>query len=222
MCGVSGEDGRVSSDQPVTPPGGVDPQAPPAAMPSDTAGELRPTGRGNARLGQTVTDMIRSLVVVLLVVGAILLVTWRPAPDPVRAVDPVPALTAARATAGFDVLYPADLGEGWTPTSVRWSLPAESAPDPAWHLGLISPQGDYVQIGQSATANPEYLASQIDGGTPRGEDPPPWQRYEAAGDPPTRALVTIEAGVTTVVSGTAPWDVLVAVAESLSPTAVPR
>ncbi len=182
---------------------------------------LKLTGRQNSRLGQTVGDMTRSIVIVLVVVGAVLLVTWRPQPDAVKAIDPLPELTSARATAGFEVLYPEDLGDGWVPTSARWDLPDAADPDPAWHVGFVAPGERYVQIGQSATTNPDYLPSQTLGGVPVGEGPAGWQRYETVGDDPTRSLVTVIDGVTLVVSGTASWEVLIDVATRLSPTALP-
>ncbi|MFM7597881.1 MAG: DUF4245 family protein, partial [Actinomycetota bacterium] len=52
------------------------------------SGDLRPTGRPNARLFQTVRDMVISLAVVLGVIVVVLLLTLRPQPDPVRVVDP--------------------------------------------------------------------------------------------------------------------------------------
>lgn len=204
-------------DQPAETPG-ENPPIPQAADPS----ALRPTGRANARLGQTVADMARSMVVVLVVVGAILLVTWRPQPEAIRSVDPTEALTAARATAGYPVLYPRDLPEGWVPTSARWDLPVDAEPEPAWHVGFVTPDDAYAQIGQSMTTNPQFLAAQTGGGSLIGEDPPGWQRYESSGSEPTRSLVTVVDGVTIVVSGTASWEVLVDLTDRLSPTAVPE
>lgn len=184
-------------------------------------GELRATGRRNARLGQTIADMTRSMVVVLVVVGAILLVTWRPQPDPVRAIDPTSTLITARATAGYPVLYPQGLGPGWIPTSARWDLPADAAPDPAWHVGFVTPDEQYAAIGQSETTNPEYVPTQTLGGAPAGAGPQGWQRYENTAAETTRSLVTVVDGVTIVVSGTASWEVLLDLADRLSPTALP-
>lgn len=186
-------------------------------MSSDEPGALRPTGRPNARLRQTVRDMVISLVVVLAAIGVILALTWRPAPDPVRVIDPAPALTLARAQADYPVVYPADLDAGWRPTSARWELTPASMPDPAWHVGFVTPDDAYAQLGQSATENPAYLASQVGRGQPSGEWAG-WQTYESAGQ---RALVSIVDGVTVVVSGTAEWPTLQALAERLSSTAVP-
>ena len=191
------DDGHVSSDAP--PPG-----------------ELRPTGRPNARLRQTVRDMLLSLAVVFVAIAAILIITWRPAPDPVRVIDPTPALTLARAQADYPVLYPAGLDPAWRPTSARWEVTPASLPDPAWHVGFVTPGDTYAQLGQSASQEPAYVAGQVAGAQPAGEWEG-WIRYD--GD--QRALVRVVDGVTVVVSGTASWADLQVLAASLSPTAMP-
>lgn len=180
-------------------------------------GELRPTGRPNARLRQTVADMVRSLALVLGAVAVILLITWRPGPDPVKVVDPTPVLVQARVEAGYPVLYPADLTVDWRPTSARWSVTEESEPQPAWHVGFVTPADDYAQLGQSATDDPDYVAQQIGAAEPAGEWNG-WVRYDAPGQ---RALVRVVDGVTIVVSGTADWPEIETVATTLSPTALP-
>ncbi|MFM8239322.1 MAG: DUF4245 domain-containing protein [Actinomycetota bacterium] len=187
------------------------------------SGDLRPTGRPNARLFQTVRDMVISLAVVLGVIGVVLLLTLRPQPDPVRVVDPTPVVVQARAEADYPVLYPADLDAGWRPTSARWQVSELTSPEPAFHVGYVTPDGDYVQLGQSATLSEGYVESQTGAGQP--VDSPvgslgEWQRYEGADG--TRSLVRIDGGVTTIVSGTAPWEVLMELTERLSPTGLPR
>jgi hypothetical protein len=178
----------------------------------------RPTGRPNARMRKTVTDMIRSLVVVLVVIGAILLVTWRPQPDPVRVIDPQPTLAIARAQADYPVLAPAGLSQEWRPTSARWQPTDGSLPDVAWHLGVVTPDDQYVQIAQSATTNAGFIPEQTQGGRPVDGGVPGWQRYESTSSSGilTRSMVTVVDGVTVIVSGTADWPELEVFAASLS------
>lgn len=230
------DDGRVSDEGPMTgeravtgdrpdnadrplaqarEPGAVDPRST-APAPTEP-GELRPTGRPNARLRQTVRDMILSLAVVLATIAVILLITWRPTPDPVRVIDPTPALSLARAQADYPVLYPADLDAAWRPTSARWEITPSSEPDPAWHVGFVTPEDAYAQLGQSATEDPSYVADQVGVAEPAG-DWEGWLRFDSAEQ---RALVRVDRGVTVVVSGTAPWPTLQVLAERLSPTALP-
>lgn len=190
--------------------------------PPPQPGELRPTGRRNARLGQTVWDMVRSLALVLLAVAVVLLLTWRPQPDPIKVIDPAPALLQARIEAPYPVLYPADLDAGWRPTSARWQVTEASAPDPAWHIGFVTPTDAYAQVGQSATQSTAYLAEQTGDGSIVAIGGP-WQRYEGYGPQgeASRALVRIVDGVTTVVSGSAGWEELQLLADRLSPDALP-
>ena len=206
------DDAAMPDSGETLPAAGVRQQVPPGA-PDD----LRPTGRPNARLRQTVRDMVLSLAVVLAVIGVIFALTWRPTPDPVRVVDPTSALSLARAQAGYPVLYPADLDAAWRPTSARWEITPLSTPDPAWHVGFVTPDDAYAQLGQSATDDAGYVADQVRGAQPAGE----WQGWLRYDSPEQRALVRIDGGVTVVVSGTAPWPTLQVLAERLSPTALP-
>lgn len=181
-------------------------------------GELRPTGRPNARLRQTVTDMVRSLALVLGVVAVVLLITLRPQPDPVHVIDPTPTLVAARAQAAYPVLYPAGLDAQWRPTSARWQVTEASMLVPAWHVGFVTPDDAYVQVGQSSTTSAAYVVEQTSGGQPAGASGI-WQRYDTGNG--TRSLVRVDQGVTIVVSGTAEWNVLEDVGGRLSPQALP-
>lgn len=205
------EHSRVSDDRP-----GTDAAAGPHPAPV-TPGELRPTGHPNARLRQTVRDMVISLAVVLASIAVIMAVTWRPTPDPVRVIDPTPALAQARAEADYPILYPAGLDAAWRPTSARWEITPASAPDAAWHVGFVTPDDAYAQLGQSATEDPSYVAGQIGAAEPAGEWQG-WLRYDSIDQ---RALVRVDSGVTVVVSGTAPWPTLQVLAERLSPTGEP-
>lgn len=198
-----GDDGGVNDDA-ATPP------AEPAEI------------REKPRMSRTVRDMVWSLAVVLVVVAAILLVTKRPAPDPIRVVDYAGALAMARAQADYPVLAPVRLGPDWRATSARWEPTAATGSVPAWHLGMIAPDGSYVQVAQAETAagggdDREYVAEQTAGGQAAGTATiagRTWDRREAA-DPAQRSLVSTADGVTVVVTGTAAWDTLEAFAGSL-------
>ena len=82
--------------------------------------DTQPTGRPNARMRQTVGDMVRSMLVVLAFVAVLLLVTWRPQPDAVKPVDTTSAVTLATMQADFPVEVAVGLSDGWRPTSARW------------------------------------------------------------------------------------------------------
>src|SRR6056297_602074 len=116
-----------------------------------------PTGRPMRGLRQSVGDMLRSMVVVLAVVGAILLVTWRPQPDPIREVPVEPVAIFATAQADFTVLV-VDTPHGGQVKSVRWESTPESVGEWVWHGGDVTPGEQYLQLGQSLADSASYLA----------------------------------------------------------------
>lgn len=179
----------------------------------------QPTGRKNARMRQTVGDMVRSLVVVLAFVAIILVITLRPQPDPVKRVEVNPILTVARAQAGFPV-YVAGAGTSeYVPTSVRWEPTEATAPDPVWHIGYVTPEEEYVEISESASASERFIPERTGKGAPLDPvviDGVTWQRFESE---QRRSLVRVEPSLTTVVAGTLDWAGLQSVAAGLSASA---
>lgn len=175
----------------------------------------RPTGRRNARLGQTVGDMVRSLAVVLALVGVLVVVTYQSQQQETRTVDVASVAAQAQRQAPFDVLTwstPA----GALATSVRWQATEGSGGVPVWHLGYLIDGSDYLQISQSATTDSRFVPEQTAGGKPIGETSiggTTWQRYE---QPKRRSIVGVDGGVTTIVSGTQGWSALEAVAADLT------
>lgn len=174
----------------------------------------RPTGRPNARLGQTIADMVRSMVVVLAVVGAILLVTWRPQPDPVREVDVAPVLALAQSQAAFPVLVPVGL-DGYRPTSARWEPTAASGQVPAWHVGYVTAQTQYVQLSQAATTEARFIGEQTGGAIPVGKVMIDGVAWEQQASQEGLALVRVADGVSTIVTGTVPLEELQGVVRAL-------
>jgi hypothetical protein len=175
-----------------------------------------PTGKSNARMRQTVGDMVRSMAVVLAVVAAILLVTWRPSPDPVREIDIGPMLSVAASQAEYPIEVPTI--SGLRPTSVRWEPTIESEGAMVWHVGYVTEMDEYLQITQSTATNPEYLIAQTSGGdvtdviTINGVE---WQYFTA---PKGNSLLSFANGVTTIIHGTGSASELERAAESLQPS----
>ena len=177
-------------------------------------------------LRQNIGDMIRSMAVVLAVVGAILLVTWRPQPDPVREVSLEPLVTFASSQADFPVLI---VEGGAQPTSVRWEPTEASDGQMVWHVGYVTSDDQYLQLSQSVAASDLYVAEQTLDGVPVADatDLPTivqqltsegWVPVETTADAPRRSLVRIEDGSTTILSGTGSWsDIGDAVREMASP-----
>lgn len=181
----------------------------------------QPTGRANARLRQTAMDMIRSLALVLAAVAVILIITHRPQPDAVKPVDIHPLLTVARAQAGYPVYVASE--SAYVPTSVRWEPTKETDKVPVWHVGYVTPDTQYVEISQTASTSPGFIADATVKGTASDAvsiNGSAWQKYESTGDTGTRrSLVLVGPQGTTVVSGTIDWPALQSVAAGLSATA---
>ncbi len=182
-----------------------------------TAPDVQPTGRRNARMRQTVGDMIRSMAVVLALVFVIVLLAWRPDPEAVKVVETAPVVTAAARTAGFDVTAPASLPAEWQPTSARWEPTAQSGGANVLHLGYVTPSGQYAQFTESTASSEPYLDEQTAGGVTSGQQKVADVTWERRETDDRRSLVLLDAGTVTVVSGSASWDELIALAGSGQP-----
>ena len=171
----------------------------------------QPTGRPNARLGQTMGDLVRSIAVVLAAVGVIMVIIHRASPDPVREVSISAPLMLANMQATFPVEVPQNQ-VGYRLTSARF----KGTPTPVWHLGYVTPDNEYVQLEQSATESTQFLKSQLVGTQKAGSakiNGLTWTIYDGHSQD---ALVRTVNGVTTAVSGTASLDELKRVAKSLA------
>jgi hypothetical protein len=186
-----------------------------------TSPEIQPTGRPNARMRQTVGDMVRSMAVVLAVVAVIVLLAWRPDPDPITVVDPAPVVARAAALADFPVSAATGLPSDWRATSARWEETTESDGHPVLHVGYVTPSDAYAQVTQSTARSAAYLQEQTKKGRPAGTQEVAgvtWERFDADD---RRSLVLAEGAVLTVVSGSADWTELGLLAAALDPVPAP-
>lgn len=174
-----------------------------------------PTGSANKRLSQTVMDMVRSLALVLVAVGVVTLLVWRPTSPSERAVDLSGSQEFAQTQAEFTVLVPSK-PDGLEATSARWQPTAGSGGVAVWHAGFVVEGSQYLQVSQGATDGAAaFIDEQTAGGVLVGEQvvgTTMWERYETA---ERRSLVRTVDGVTTIVSGTVDWNTLVEAAASL-------
>ena len=189
---------------------------------SEAPGAPQPSRRARA----TVLDMVRALVVVLALIGAVALITIRPGGgDEVRVVDYAGALDSARVAAPYAVLAPAGL-DGYRATSVRFTSTDEGT---VWHVGFVSPLDEYVGLDQTDGAADQFVDELSEGASPVGGTAGSvelggrsWERYDDGGDTDgehVRALVADDGGATILVSGTAEWPELEAMAAALSSSA---
>lgn len=161
------------------------------------------------RANQTVRDLVISMFVVGLFVAFLYLIVLRPTPDPVREVDVSGPVGVAAASEVFDVLVPVGLPDGWRATSARLT-PGPEEGTGTWFNGYVNPNGEFVAVVQQDFDLESFLAEQTDDGTLEGNvsvSGDTWQRYYS---PTTgeRSIVLSGPEVTTVVTGTVPYEEL--------------
>ncbi len=174
---------------------------------------------GRTRGRETVGDAVRSLVVLLGVIAAVVAAFTVMRPD-ARSPDPVDygsALDHVRGEYAYPVLAPDPVPDGWRATSVEHSsLPTGDR----WRLGFLTGDGGFVGLEQSDGEIESYLADRL---AEFGEDGASeiagatWERRVEQGDRTDRALVRVDGGAVTIVLGTEPYDVLEAFVATLSP-----
>ena len=201
--------------------GSVTDEQPPSPSDHGLGQGVQPTGRRNARLKQTVRDMVLSMIVVLAVVGVIMLIAWRPDPDPVKVVDPQMYVSAAASQTEYEVVAPKGLGSGWRATSVRLEPVAESLGVPVLHIGFVTPEDQYARLAEVkyplgvGTADEQLLSSLADGIELAGVRAIEGTTWMAGESSEGRALALLGEGRAVVISGTAEWSEMEQLARSL-------
>ena len=165
---------------------------------------------------KTAGDMVRSLAVVMVLVGILVVFNVAEQPDPVvRDIDYTGAVDLARQQAPYDVLAPDPLPDGWRATSARTRPDGDGV---TWHLGLVTARESYAGLEQSDTSDRRGFVDRFtSGATAAGTvdlGGRTWRRLEG-GEPERRGLVRTDDGVVTVVAGGARWEELEQLAASL-------
>lgn len=160
--------------------------------------------------------MVRSLLLFVVVIALVYgcnRVLADDTPPPVDTVDYSSQLDSAEQAAGYEVLAPDSLPDGWRATSVDVEQTGDVV---AWHLGFLTPDDRYVGLEQTNGDLDPAVAAQIggvSGGEPIEVAGRRWEVYR--NDSGDNALVRVDNGVTTVVNGTPDVDVLLRFAEAL-------
>lgn len=167
------------------------------------------------------SNMIRSLAP--LVVICLLIVAWQAFrtsnEDTVRDVDPTSTVRLAAERAGYPVVAPAGLPEGYRPTSARTDAGFAAQGDPVTlEIGYLTPSQEFVGFAVSDDARAEPVRTVLDGAT--GEEPvdidgEPWTRLTT--ERGETALTRAADGAVVVVTGSATDDELRTVAAAVAP-----
>ncbi len=174
---------------------------------------VRVAGKSSMRGRQTVRDMILSM----LAIGGVAAVAYAFIPhatgDSIRAVDYSSALASAKRAAPYPVLGPDGLAGSWKATSVEYRKDQKGYT--VWHLGFVTPSGQYAAVEQSNAGRDDVLATTVPGAQPDGDAPlagKDWKRYQGSH---YRGLTVPTGAATTVVTGTASYDELSQLAQAL-------
>ena len=165
--------------------------------------------RGNPAIG----DILRSVGLIALIILALWgfgkLFTNTP-DSPVKAVDYASTVSSARPAADFELLAPRSLPAGWKATSARFN-------PRSWHLGVLTADDDYIGLEQVKLTVPRAVDRFARGSKSAGTatiGAETWSVRKGPDDDIT--YVRQEAGLTTLVNGTAPQRVVEAYVASLS------
>jgi preprotein translocase subunit SecG len=175
-------------------------------------GEQNRKDRAKAR---TLTNMVWALLACFVVVAFLMIVTWRPKEEKVRAVEYTAQLQDARKVAPW-VRGPEPMPAGWSATSVEFRAP-EQQPI-TWHLGVVTDAKKYVGLEQSNVTGGEFPADKLGRTTDDGTSTVggvTWQRKILLDRKKENALVLVGSGVTTIVTGNAGYPALEAFASTL-------
>ncbi|MDF9815365.1 hypothetical protein M2266_004596 [Streptomyces sp. SPB162] len=170
----------------------------------------------NKRGNQTLRDLLLSMAVLGVVVAVIyVFIPHDTNADPVKPIGFQTELSQARRDAPFPVAAPEGLGKDWRATTVAYD--AKDAKAIEWHLGFVDPQDEYAAVEQGNGPSAKFIAAKSkravrDGNRTVSVAGVPWDRYKG---PKYNALVRVEKGVTTMITGTAPDEQLAELAAAL-------
>ncbi|MGW7002643.1 DUF4245 domain-containing protein [Streptomyces sp. NPDC054933] len=162
---------------------------------------------------QTVRDMVLSIAVIGVLVAGIYVFVPHTEGDPVKTVSYEVELGQARRVAPYPVAAPEGLSSHWRATSVTYD--GSDPKNSQWHLGFIDPQNQYVAVEQSNGDPQQFISDKTQSSQQDGSQSvagQTWDRYDGGR---YRALVRQKGSVTTMVTGTAPYDQLAELAAAL-------
>ncbi|MFG2906268.1 DUF4245 domain-containing protein [Kitasatospora sp. NPDC048286] len=166
---------------------------------------------------QTVRDMVLSMLAVGFVVWiGYLFLPHDANGDPVHVVEYKVAAASAKRAAPYPLLAPEGLPEKWRATSVAYR-PADqnNGKGNAWHLGFVTPSGQYAAVEQSDVSRDSLVSDYVKGAKADGASEVAgrtWDRLQGEKD---RALAAQTGVGTTLLTGTASYEELAELAQAL-------
>jgi len=168
------------------------------------------------RSAQSVSDMIRSLGAVGLLVGLLATFVWLTRTDSeqvLREVDWQGIAIGAQSRTDIPTLGPVGLGKSWVATSARLENVGDTQ---VWRVGVVSPTTEYVSVIVSKTDLKKLISTYVNIQSEEETTKVIGNKtYTALEDQENKAIYISEAGINTLIYSTANWDEITKFVESL-------
>ena len=168
------------------------------------------------RSAQSVSDMIRSLGAVGLLVGLLATFVWLTRADSeqvLREVDWQGIAIGAQTRTDIPTLGPVGLDKSWVATSARLENVGDTQ---VWRVGVVSPSTEYVSVIVSKTEIKKLIRTYVNIESKEETTKVIGNKtYIALEDQENRVLYISEAGINTLIYSTANWDEITKFVESL-------
>jgi hypothetical protein len=174
---------------------------------------------------QTFANMLRSLLpLVVIIVAVVGWAAFRQGPDeqPVKQVDPSSAIALAANRAGYELVVPSGLPDGYRPTSARTDAGDAGEGDPVTlQIGYVTPSDQFAAFVVSDDPRADAVTGVLSGAPQEGDVQIGGQTWTRAtrlhGQDTDRVLSRVSDGVTVVVTGSASEHELETVAGAVRP-----
>ena len=168
------------------------------------------------RSAQSVSDMIRSLGAVGLLVGLLATFVWLTRTDSeqvLREVDWQGIAIGAQSRTDIPTLGPVGLDKSWVATSARLENVGDTQ---VWRVGVVSPSTEYVSVIVSKTDMKKLIKTYVNIDSEEEATKVIGNKtYTSLEDQENKALYISEAGINILIYSTANWDEITKFVESL-------
>ena len=168
------------------------------------------------RSAQSVSDMIRSLGAVGLLVGLLATFVWLTRTDSeqvLREVDWQGIAIGAQSRTDIPTLGPVGLDKSWVATSARLENVGDTQ---VWRVGVVSPTTEYVSVIVSKTDLKKLISTYVNIESEEETTKVIGNKtYTALEDQENKAIYISGAGINTLIYSTANWDEITKFVESL-------
>ena len=168
------------------------------------------------RSAQSVSDMVRSLGAVGLLVGVLATFVWLTrieSEQVIREVDWQGIAIGAQTRTDIPTLGPVGLDKSWVATSARLENVGDTQ---VWRVGVVSPTTEYVSVIVSKTDIKRLIRTYVNIESEEETNKVIGNKtYTALEDQENKVLYISEAGINTLIYSTANWDEITKFVESL-------